>query len=59
VGLAALLKHMHEQDGLTDYQLPSVRTYGGSVLCRLSGKAKPSLAEMRNVRMHGNPFGSG
>ena len=53
------MKHMHEQDGLTDYQLPSVRTYGGSVLCRLSGKAKPSLAEMRNVRMHGNPFGSG
>jgi hypothetical protein len=57
--LADLLQHMHKQDGLTDDQLPCVRKYGGSVIRLLTSKADPSLADMRNVRMHGNPFGSG
>lgn len=59
VPLAMLLRHMHEQDGLIDDRLSSVRKYGGSVLRLLIGGANPNLAEMRNVRMHGNPFGSG
>ena len=59
IPLAALLRHMHERDGLTDDQLPYVRKYGGSIMRLLTGEADPSLAEIRNVRMHGNPFGSG
>jgi hypothetical protein len=59
ITLAALLQHMHERDGLTDNQLPFVRKYGGSITRLLTGEADPSLADMRNVRMHGNPFGSG
>ena len=59
VPLAALLRHMHEHDELTDDQLPCVRKYGGSIMRLLTGEADPSLAGMRNVRMHGNPFGSG
>src|ERR1051326_7620046 len=57
--LADLLRHMHKRDGLTDDQLPCVRKYGGSVVRLLTGEADPSLAAMRNDRMHGNPFGSG
>lgn len=59
VPLAKFLSHMHTQDGLTDEQLPCVRKYGGSIVKLLTGEAKPGLAETRNVRMHGNPFGSG
>jgi hypothetical protein len=59
VPLARLLQHLHEQDGLTDDHLPCVRKYGGSIMRLLTGEADPSLAGMRNVRMHGNPYGSG
>jgi hypothetical protein len=59
IPLAALLKHMHQRDGLTDDQLPCVQKYGGSVMRLLTDDADPNLAEMRNVRAHGNPFGSG
>lgn len=59
ISLAALLRHMHERDGLTDDQLPFVRKYGGRVISLLTCEADLSLADMRNVRMHGNPFGSG
>lgn len=59
VPFAALLQHMHEHDGLTDGQLPCVRKYGGSIMRLLTGEADPSLAEMRNSRMHGSSFGSG
>jgi hypothetical protein len=61
IKLAVLLNHMVESDGLTDDQLPCVRRYGGSIVGRLklNSGAKPSLADIRNVRGHGNPFGSG
>ena len=57
--LTDLLRHMYQRDRLTDEQLPCVRKYGGGVLRLLDGEANPSLADMRNVRAHGNPFGSG
>jgi hypothetical protein len=59
IRLDALLKHMYQRDGLTDDKLPCVQKYGGSVMRLLTEEADPKLAEMRNVRMHGNPFGSG
>jgi hypothetical protein len=59
IPLAALLKHMHQKDGLTDDQLPCVQKYGGNVMRLLTDDADPNLADMRNVRAHGNPFGSG
>jgi len=68
--LHALLRHMVEQDGLTDNQLPFVRRYGGSVLPHLyetdavRAKRKASLspsqttlAGIRNGLAHGDPFG--
>ncbi len=58
VSLAALLRHMHEHDGLRNDQLPFVRKYGGSVMRLLTGESDPSLADMRNARAHGSPFGS-
>jgi hypothetical protein len=58
ISLTALLLHMPKRDGLTDDQLPCVRKYGGSVVSLLTGGLDPSLAEMRNLMMHGNPFGS-
>jgi hypothetical protein len=59
ISLFALLEHMHRRDGLTDDQLPYVRKYGGSVMRLLTDETDPNLADMRNVRAHGNPFGSG
>jgi hypothetical protein len=61
ISLTDLLLHMRKRDGLTDDQLPCVRKYRGivSVVRLLTGEAKPSLADMRNAEMHGNPFGSG
>lgn len=59
VTLFTLLQHMHEQDGLTDDQLPCVQKYGGSVIRLLTGETNPSLTDMRNMRMHGSPFNSG
>ena len=54
-----LLEHMHKHDGLTDDKLPFVCRYGGSGVRLLSAEGDPSLADMRNVRAHGTPFGSG
>ncbi len=59
VGLADLLRHMPERDGLTNDQLPCVRKYGGDIMSRLTGEADPTLGETRNARAHGNPFASG
>jgi len=59
VQLASLLRHMHERDDLTDDRLPCVRKYGGSVTLLLTGEADLGLADVRNVRAHGHPFGSG
>lgn len=59
ISLNSLLQYMHQRDGLSDDQLPCVRKYGGSILRLLNGETNPGLADMRNVRAHGNPFGSG
>jgi len=55
---AKLLDYMVSGDGLTDDQLPSIRTCGGTVIERLkrNGLHKPSLAEIRNKLAHGYPF---
>ncbi|WP_051956084.1 hypothetical protein [Beijerinckia mobilis] len=58
VKLSDLLQHMHQHDKLTDDLLPCIRKYGGSVMRRLTDKGSPALAELRNDRAHGNPFGS-
>jgi hypothetical protein len=59
VPFSFLLKMMVEVDGLTDDRIPLVQETGGSVVGRLTGETGPGLADMRNVRAHGNPFGSG
>jgi hypothetical protein len=59
VSLFALIEHMHRRDGLTDDLLPCVRKYGSSVMKLFTDEADPNLADMRNVRAHGHPFGSG
>lgn len=59
IPLAMLLKHMHQRDGLTDDQLTCVRKYGGSVMRLLTDEPDPGLADMRNIRAHGGPLGSG
>jgi len=58
ITLAALLRHMPEGDCLTNDQLPFVRKHGGDIVKLLKDEANPSLAGLRNVRAHGNPFGS-
>lgn len=51
------LRYMVEHDGLTDDKLPMHRRCGGgSVVSRLTGKTKPSLANIRNDLAHGYPF---
>jgi len=59
VSFAYLLKMMVDLDGLTDEKIPLVRRTGGSVVGRLTAESVPTLADIRNVRAHGNPFGSG
>ncbi len=54
--LANLLKYMVEKDGLTDEKVPMIQRYGGTVVDRLTGNSKPSLAEIQNSLAHGDPF---
>jgi hypothetical protein len=52
-----LLRFMVERDDLTDLKLPiQQRCSLGSVVMRLTGEAKPTLATMRNDLAHGYPF---
>lgn len=53
---AALLRHMVEQDGLTDAQIPMIAKCGGTAIGQLIGETKPTLAERRNKLAHGDPF---
>lgn len=54
---AALLKYMVKKDGLTDEKVAiNVRCQGGTVIGLLTGKTKPSLADIRNAAAHGDPF---
>jgi hypothetical protein len=52
-----LLRYMVEHDYLSDEKLPMQRRCGlGSIVKRLTGEAKPTLASMRNDLAHGFPF---
>jgi hypothetical protein len=52
-----LLRYMVEGDDLTDDRLPMQRRCGlGSIVKRLTGEVKPSLANLRNDLAHGYPF---
>lgn len=51
----ALLKDMC-CDGLTEDKIPMVRRCGGSVIPLLNGDREPSLADIRNIQAHGDPF---
>jgi len=53
---AALLRHMVEQDGLTDAQIPMIAKCSGTAIGQLIGETKPTLAERRNKLAHGDPF---
>lgn len=53
---AALLRHMVEEDGLTDAQIPMIAKCGGNAIGQLIGETKPTLAERRNKIAHGDPF---
>lgn len=54
--LSDLLKHMPSADNLTDDKLPFIKRVGDTVVSRLDGTAKPTLAEIRNSLAHGSPF---
>jgi hypothetical protein len=52
-----LLRYMVEHDDLTDEKLPMQRRCGlGSIVKRLTGEAKPTIANIRNDLAHGYPF---
>ncbi|MBY3094913.1 hypothetical protein HFO65_29975 [Rhizobium laguerreae] len=54
--LSELLECMMETDRLTDDDLPINRRTGGAVVKRLGGQSKPSISQIRNLAMHGDPF---
>jgi hypothetical protein len=51
-----LLEALVLTDGLTDSQIPMIARCGGTAVGRVSGAARPSLREIRNVLAHGDPF---
>jgi hypothetical protein len=52
-----LLRYMVDCDGLSDEKLPMQRRCGlGSIVKRVTGEVKPSLADLRNDPAHGYPF---
>jgi hypothetical protein len=59
ISFADLCNYMIERDGLTDDKVGLVRRSGGTVKALLTGDRDPSLANLRNIRAHGVPFGSG
>ncbi len=59
IHFADSLRHMVEEDGLTDPEVPMLqRCGGGTVVGFLKGESKPTLAERRNGLAHGDPFGA-
>jgi hypothetical protein len=56
LNLSDLLAHMCKNDGLTDQTIPMFQRYGGTIVGRLTGESKPSLAEIRNSLAHGDSF---
>lgn len=69
VVFADLLKIMVKKEALTDDKIPLAKHCGLRVIPFLTGEIidedgkrrpfEPSLADIRNIRAHGNPFGSG
>lgn len=58
IHFADALRYMVEGDDLTDEKIPlNQRSGGGKVVGFLTGESKPSLAQRRNGRAHGAPFG--
>lgn len=43
-------------EGLTDEQLPIICKSDGSVIALFKGDRTPSLAAIRNLQAHGDPF---
>lgn len=58
ISFAHLLRYLVERDGLTDDKVPMNRRCGppATVVGRLTGAVRPSLAEIRNDLAHGYPF---
>lgn len=56
IRFAELLRYMVDHDELTDEKLPMVQLNGGAVVDSLTGRRKPSLADIRNGLAHGDPF---
>ena len=57
ISLDRLLRYMVEADDLTDDKLPMQRRCGlGSIVKRLNGEVRPTLANLRNDLAHGYPF---
>jgi hypothetical protein len=58
ISFARTLRYMVKCDGLTDDLVPMNRRCGppATVVRRLTGDVKPSLADIRNNQAHGYPF---
>lgn len=52
----ALLRHLVDNEGLTDAQIPMISRCGGTAIGQLTGQTKPTLEERRNAMAHGDPF---
>ncbi|MBB6125632.1 hypothetical protein [Sphingobium subterraneum] len=52
----ALLRHLVDNEGLTDAQIPMIARCGGTATGQLTGQTKPTLEERRNAMAHGDPF---
>lgn len=56
ISFSRLLRYLPDHDGLSDAKLPMVQRSGGTAIEFLTGKAHPSLNEIRNSLAHGYPF---
>jgi len=52
----ALLRHLVDEEGLTDAQIPMIVRCGGTAIGQITGDVKPTLDERRNAMAHGDPF---
>jgi hypothetical protein len=59
----ALIKHLVEEDGLTDRELPMARRCGATVVANLVARDQRNIAQVRNEKAHamigGTAFESG
>lgn len=54
--LSELLRHLVEEEGLTDADIPMVVRCGGTAIGQLRGDVRPTLSDRRNKLAHGDPF---